>query len=377
MQAPSGRQMAERRLDPLWTPPPKQRCMARVDAATQTEAPRMAEVGAQTLPRDSGLIDIREFIAQCQALDQAEEAKAAETLKEEDEEEAEEEDEEEEEDWEEEEEAEAGEGEEEGASAAEVAEEEAAAAGAPAGVLLGGGVTPSAGDLALPLDEMAVLKGLAPKIFLDGCPDLAAAASLYEALWRRLEGQARISAVACAVVLARGVRGQAGVQWLSQVFAAGGLTPLLERGKPVRSLFPECARAVRKEFEEECKRRGNKLWPAHRDGRHVMMSGRHFLDALGSKVALDIATDIAERFCDVLRDIDAADGGALGDAALDRLISAWQGAVLREGEHRVTAALYSSADAGRSLWCHLLNLLFATCLLAGSMSQLASNRFKH
>ena len=215
----------------------------------------------------------------------------------------------------------------------------------------GGGVTPPLdAALALPLDELAVSKGLAPKIFIDGCPDLIAAASLYEALWRRLEGQARIKALACAAVFVRGVRGQVGIEWLREIFTAGGVTPLLERAGPVQLLLPACARVVRTEFKAECRRRGNDLWPAHREGRHVGQSGRHFIEALGARSALDIAIGVAERHCGLFRDIEAAGGGALSDAALLRFFSAWRGAVLRQGDARATAGLLSSVDAGRGLW---------------------------
>lgn len=189
--------------------------------------------------------------------------------------------------------------------------------------------------------DLEVLDKIACKALVTGIPEFVGFAGLLDAVWRGAPAANRAEAMALATVFARGLRGRAGVSWVTPILlrelcprgggggvtplggagggvtllggagggvggadggvggAGGGVTPLGRADGGVSPLvrnFRRLAQKVLRRFDEECDRRGCDLWPAHREGRHAGFSGKHFCFALRRADAQKAALAAARRF---------------------------------------------------------------------------------
>ena len=100
----------------------------------------------------------------------------------------------------------------------------------------------------------------------------------------------------CIGVLARGLRGIEGVQWLTEV--AGGIDPTTgpQGCRSLVATFKWLAALVHARFEEECGRRGDHKWASHSEGRHAGLPGKCFISGLANPAAVELLIQNAQQF---------------------------------------------------------------------------------
>ena len=118
-------------------------------------------------------------------------------------------------------------------------------------------------------------------------------AAVLDGIWHRHSDGTRLSLnLAVATVIARGIRGVEGVRWVGPIildFLDGA-----DKQLPLQTVLQAAASHVAAKFKQECTRRQCDLWPAHREGRHASLSGRHFLEALASRQGMRSALKTAQ-----------------------------------------------------------------------------------
>ena len=97
-------------------------------------------------------------------------------------------------------------------------------------------------------------------------------------------GAARVAQlVARLFIVARGIRGTQGVQWLAGV-ARSSWDSFSGEHEQGRQYFQRVGRLLKCAYKKETARRGlRESWGSHKEGRHLSLSGPYFLHALGTK----------------------------------------------------------------------------------------------
>lgn len=201
------------------------------------------------------------------------------------------------------------------------------------------------------------------QVLLGGIPEWCVAASAFEDVWHAFSGTLRYQRMASLFVFARGLRGLGGVTWLRSVALDFFPAPLAgPSGGSAKALFRDWAKKVTKAFWAECRRRGDRLWASHREGRHAGVSGWHFVAALRHDAAMNSACGAVERAVKVFEAIDQVNKGVLSDTIFKDMLRLWEGvtiAVRARDDARcpshITASKYSAMDVARFLYvwaCH-------------------------
>ena len=110
---------------------------------------------------------------------------------------------------------------------------------------------------------------------------------------------------------------------------------------------------ARRAFPAECRRRGGDKWAAVQEGRHAGLTGKWFLQAVGTRRGRLSAAAAAERFREVLADIDRRPGRDLSIETLRAMLDAGQGILLRmprNGQSGRVSGRYNRMDGARQVW---------------------------
>ena len=156
-------------------------------------------------------------------------------------------------------------------------------------------------------ERRLVAAGLAPKLFSWQLPDGTELWDTLENVWEASAGSP--DAVAATLVLARGIRGSAGIRWFSEEFFDKGLFKMLSAATPSdeKIRIRHVAKEALLRHDRHTHQQGlSRSWAAHREGRHVRFSGRHFLQAASSLEGSKGAWQVIQRMADVLRQCLAA-----------------------------------------------------------------------
>ncbi len=207
---------------------------------------------------------------------------------------------------------------------------------------------------ARPDDETLAALGLSVK--LSEGTEVTEAHKVYEAVLAKMgsatESQ-QVRGLSRVIVLVRGVRGRMGVPWLGTVLQEARVRQDLLSGDHV-AFFQRVSQQLLKEHTRESRKQGHpkRNWAGHLEGRHKLMSGRVFLDALATRAGWQGAAESAVCLETPVRYVLRAQGEAMPSLVLEQLLTALLGrlvlCIIRGKPQR--AGQYTSMDGGRAVW---------------------------
>ncbi len=225
----------------------------------------------------------------------------------------------------------------------------------------------------LPLDVKLAARGLSPKLYIHQTPDILELCEGIERVARAVAEhplEAQAFAVARACIILRGIHGARGVSGAAELLAGDSYTSTLLSGGSATEVHPQqCSKVLHKEsqlmgglgrsllrdhgcVEDE----SSPSWAAHREKRHVAMSGRQFLVALatgdGSKGAARMLHRLFPIMCRWLQQGGASPWSDIDSAMLLQLTEGNLPLCTREGGVVNSAGPYASVSAafGFMIW---------------------------
>ena len=159
-------------------------------------------------------------------------------------------------------------------------------------------------DVALPWDERMAARGLSPKLHWWQIPEITAFVALCEdVLAHFAEAERAPTIMSIVTLLARGVRGVQGLSVVREaVVSQIGLKALSSEACPqdiLRNLSVLVLRQAR-QIAKGRRMKSKLSFLGHREGRHAMFSGKHFLVAAMTKIGTQAAAAVIDKLTPVM-----------------------------------------------------------------------------
>ena len=205
-------------------------------------------------------------------------------------------------------------------------------------------------DAALPWDERMAARGLSPKLHWWQIPEITAFVALCEdVLAHFAEAERAPTIMGIVTMLARGVRGVQGLSVVREaVVSQIGLKALSSEACP-QDILRNLSVLVLRQARQIAKGRRMKRklsFLGHREGRHAMFSGKHFLVAAMTKIGTQAAAAVIDKLTPVMGHIlKHGSSKGLSGPILSQLLDVARGRMVLT----ITAGR-KNRKAGRIVW---------------------------
>ena len=205
-------------------------------------------------------------------------------------------------------------------------------------------------DAALPWDERMAARGLSPKLHWWQIPEITAFVALCEdVLAHFAEAERAPTIMGIVTMLARGVRGVQGLSVVREaVVSQIGLKALSSEACPqdiLRNLSVLVLRQAR-QIAKGRRMKSKLSFLGHREGRHAMFSGKHFLVAATTKIGTQAAAAVIDKLTPVMGHIlKHGSSKGLSGPILSQLLDVARGRMVLT----ITAGR-KNRKAGRIVW---------------------------